>query len=224
VGYTQAADEDSRRGDQGARQKRQNTAEEEGEEFQEEGKEGQAMTPRNVIFKPKESFLRPLCPRGHKKWEVGVVTIGRCYGCVREDEANRSSAVFYYPKEYFRKPICPRGHKKWIVGVTRNRCHQCKVDYQREEFRRSRGITRVVPPQPIAEQCEGVRKLCGLSVNAFLRETGIARSTYQGWRSHGRPASNQNIQKVVPELKRLLDERNERIRAEQHLRGGRRAA
>lgn len=44
------------------------------------------------VLKPKEEFLKPYCPAGHKKWEVGIEgATGRCYLCNLEGSrvANR---------------------------------------------------------------------------------------------------------------------------------------
>lgn len=165
-------------------------------------------------FLPKSHFRRPICPKGHKKWETGVyLGSHKCVACCAIGNSGRYGRLDFPPKENFRKPYCPRGHKKWVVGVIYGRCSICTRTAHRERWRKESEKRAYAPPQQIYDQCEEVRKLAGLRVATFLREIGIPRSTYTDWRQ-GRVASSRNIMAVVPELKRLLDERNERIRRE----------
>ncbi len=128
-------------------------------------------------------------------------------------------APVYRPERVFKKPYCKRNHDKAITGIRDSLgCWLCYLDDQRRyKIRRHhRNMAGRPPYRPditvLMDRIEHTRKALGLSRHATAKRLGISASSYFRLLSAECRPKPSTLERVLPNLKTLADEANERIR------------
>ena len=121
--------------------------------------------------------------------------------------------------EEFRKPFCPRMHFKPEVGVSSDRydCWICAMERRRfYDRRRKHREAKSRPPQyQFISGIRDTRKYLGLSVPQFAKLLGVSYQSVYSWERGNARIRNDTVERIIPILSRLKQERIEEVRAEQ---------
>ena len=149
-----------------------------------------------------------MCPEGHDRRVVGILTDGTRRKCSRATRRRYRMRVRAGQPVSLKNHFCPKGNDKRVVGTTSGMCALCYAAINRERMRRWRKVTGRTPAT--VPNLRAVRHALGVGFKEFALFAGISESHLANLEAGKRRASRKMQRKLAAAVARLRAKHAER--------------